>query len=378
MKKIAVLGSTGSIGTNTLNVVRHLKGEFEVVSLAAKSNIDLLEQQIKEFSPKLAAVYDKDKALELQKRCPTIEIVAGMDGLIAVATHSDVEFVVSAITGTLGLIPTLAAIEAKKDIGLANKEVMVSGGALVTSLAKKNKVKILPIDSEHNAIFQCLQKEKKGAVQRIILTASGGPFRTMKYDQLAAITVENALNHPTWSMGPKVTIDSSTLMNKGLEVIEAHWLFNMPIEKINVVIHPQSIIHSMVEFVDNSVIAQMGYTDMRIPIQYALTYPERQNGCFPIFDFMKHHTLQFFTPDTEKFRCLDLAFESLKGGGTLPCYMNAANEVLVNRFLNRQISWLDISRKLEVLMSKHNTKPIESLDCILEADELAREEAASA
>jgi 1-deoxy-D-xylulose-5-phosphate reductoisomerase len=377
MKKIAILGSTGSIGTNTLNVIRHLKGEFEVLSLAAKSNIDLLEQQIIEFSPKVVAVYDKDKALELQKRCPKVKIVAGIEGLNEVASHSDVEFVVSAITGTLGLIPTITAIEAKKDIGLANKEVLVSGGAFVTGLAKKNKVKILPIDSEHNAIFQCLQKEKKTATKRIILTASGGPFRTMKYDQLANISVESALNHPTWSMGPKVTVDSSTLMNKGLEVIEAHWLFNMPIEKISVVIHPQSIIHSMVEFIDNSIIAQMGFTDMKIPIQYALTYPERLPGTFPPFDFMKHHTLQFFTPDTEKFRCLDLAFESLKAGGTLPGYMNAANEVLVNRFLNKQISWLDIPRKLEDLMSKHDTKSIESLDCILWADQLARQDAST-
>jgi 1-deoxy-D-xylulose-5-phosphate reductoisomerase len=375
MKKISILGSTGSIGTSTLEVVRHLKEEFEVTALAARSNIDLLEQQVKEFSPKLVAVYQKEMALELQKRCPNVEVVADIEGLNAVASHPDTDFVVSAITGTLGLIPTLAAIEAKKDVGLANKEALVSGGALVTSLAKKNKVKILPIDSEHSAIFQCLQNEKKGAIQRIILTASGGPFRTMKYDQLGAITVDNALNHPTWKMGPKVTIDSSTLMNKGLEVIEAHWLFNMPVDKIDVVIHPQSIIHSMVEYVDNSIIAQIGYTDMKIPIQYAMTYPERLPGIFPNFDFMKHHTLQFFTPDVEKFRCLGLAFESLKAGGTLPCYMNAANEVLVNRFLNRQISWLDISRKLDALMAKHNAKSIKSLDCILSTDILARQEA---
>ena len=377
MKRIAILGSTGSIGKNTLNIIRHLPEEFKVSTLAARSNIDLLEQQIKEFSPKLVAVFEKDKALELQKKFPGLEIVAGMEGLKAAASHSEVDFVVSAITGTLGLIPTIAAIEAKKDIGLANKEALVSGGLLVTTLAKKNKVKILPIDSEHSAIFQCLHKEKKGAIQRIILTASGGPFRTMKYDQLEVITVEHALNHPTWNMGPKVTIDSSTLMNKGLEVIEAHWLFNMPVEKISVVIHPQSIIHSMVEFVDNSIIAQLGYTDMKIPIQYAMSYPERLPGTFPAFDFTKHHTLQFFTPDTEKFRCLDLAYESLRSGGTLSCYMNAANEVLVNRFLSKQISWLDIPRKLEGLMSKHEILQIESLETILATDSLAREQAGS-
>lgn len=375
MKRISILGSTGSIGTNTLNVVRHLPGEFEVIALAARSNVDLLEQQIKEFSPKLVAVYDEEKALALQKKFPSVEIIAGMEGLKAAASHSEVDFVVSAITGTLGLVPTVAAIEAKKDIGLANKEALVSGGALITALAKKNKVKIIPIDSEHSAIFQCLHKEKKSGIKRIILTASGGPFRTMKYDQLAAITVESALNHPTWKMGPKVTIDSSTLMNKGLEVIEAHWLFNMPVDQIDVVIHPQSIIHSMVEYVDNSIIAQMGYTDMKIPIQYALTYPERLPGTFPTFDFTKHHTLQFFSPDLEKFRCLGLAFESIKAGGTLPCYMNAANEVLVNRFLNKQISWLDIPRKLEDLMAKHSAQPIETLDTILMADTLARKEA---
>ena len=375
MKRIAVLGCTGSIGVNTLNVIRHLPEEFQVTALAAKSNIDLLEKQIKEFSPKLVAVFEKEKAQELQKKFPNLEIIAGMEGLKAAASFSEVDFVVSAITGTLGLIPTIAALEAKKDVGLANKEALVSGGSLVMSLAKKNHVKILPIDSEHSAIFQCLHKEDKKAIKRIIVTASGGPFRTFDESKLAEITVESALKHPTWSMGPKVTIDSSTLMNKGLEVIEAHWLFDMPVDQISVVIHPQSIIHSMVEYVDNSIIAQLGYTDMKIPIQYALSYPERFQGTFPIFDFMKYPTLQFYAPDTQRFRCLDLAYESLKSGGTLPCYMNAANEVLVNRFLDKQISWLDIPRKLEELMSKHQVYPVESLETILATDSLAREEA---
>ena len=367
MKKVAILGSTGSIGKNTVNVIRAFPDRFQISALAAHSNIDLLEQQAKEFSPKLIAVFDASKALELKKRLPQIEILGGMEGLVAVATHGD--FVVSAITGTLGLIPTLAAIEAKKDVGLANKEALVSGGALVMSLVAKNGVNLLPIDSEHSAIFQCMQQ--KESVKRIILTASGGPFRQFTSEQLASVTVEQALRHPTWSMGAKVTIDSSTLMNKGLEVIEAHWLFGVP--QIDVVVHPQSIIHSMVEYVDNSILAQMGYTDMRIPIQYALTYPERLQGPFEAFDFTKH-TLQFFAPDMEKFPCLRLAFESLKAGGTLSCYMNAANEVLVNRFLSGEISWQSIPNKLEKLMAKHEILP-PTLDNILAVDAIARQEA---
>ncbi len=373
MKRISILGSTGSIGVNTLNVIRHLK--LQIAALAAHSNIDLLEQQAKEFSPKLIAVYDESKALELKQRLPHIEVVGGIEGLKAVATHSDANFVVSAITGTLGLIPTVAAIEANKDIGLANKEALVSGGALVTALAAKHGVKLIPIDSEHSAIFQCLNGEKKESIKRLILTASGGPFRSFSQEQLEQITVDQALRHPTWTMGPKITIDSSTLMNKGLEVIEARWLFDMPVDKIDVIIHPQSIIHSMVEYVDNSIIAQMGYTDMKIPIQYALTYPDRFPGLFELFDFTKHSTLQFFAPDLARFRCLGLAFESLKVGGTLPCYMNAANEVLVSRFINRQLSWQSIGQKLELLMTKHSSQPITSLDSILYADALAREQA---
>ena len=376
MKKIAILGSTGSIGESTLKVVRHLKDQITVTALAAKSNIDLLEKQAKEFHPKLIAVFDQEAARSLKKRLPHIEVVSGIEGLNAVASHNEANFVVSAISGTLGLLPTIAAIEACKTVGLANKEALVSGGALIMALAKKNNVTILPIDSEHSAIFQCLQGQSKESVRRLILTASGGPFHNYTEDQLKSITVEKALKHPTWTMGSKVTIDSSTLMNKGLEVIEAHWLFNMSVDNISVVIHPQSIIHSLVEFVDNSLLAQMGESTMTLPIQYALTYPNRVKGVLPCFDFTKHPTLQFFLPDTKKFKCLDLSFHALRIGGTLPCYMNAANEILVHRFLNKEISWHEIAIKLEYLMERHEVLVIKALGDILYVDEKARAAAA--
>jgi len=372
MKRISLIGSTGSIGLNTLNVARHLKERIQVVALAAKSNIDLLEVQAREFCPKLIGVYDEDKACQLQRRLPGVEIVGGLEGIKAVAAFDQANFVVSAMTGTLGLIPTVAAIEAGKTVGLANKEALVSGGALVMALARKRGVKIIPIDSEHSAIFQCLNGEKRSAVNRIILTSSGGPFRHFSQEELASATVDQALCHPTWKMGPKVTIDSSTLMNKGLEVIEAHWLFEMPLSKIDVVIHPQSIIHSMVEYVDRSIIAQMGEPSMIVPIQYSLTYPERESGLLAPFDFMKNHTLQFFVPDLLKFPCLRLAYDAALAGGSLTCYMNAANEVLVQRCLEKEITWQDISKKLEQLMLAHQNIKINSIDAILEVDALAR------
>lgn len=375
MKKIAIIGSTGSIGENTLKIAKHLKEEIKVVALAAKSNIDLLEKQAKEFHPELIAVYDKDKALELKKRLPGIEVIGGMEGVVAVATHSNVNFVVSAMTGTLGLIPTLSAIESGKDVGLANKEALVSGGALVMQLVKEKNVRLLPIDSEHSAIFQCLNGEKDSPIRRLILTSSGGPFRQLSKEELSKVSVDEALRHPTWVMGPKVTIDSSTLMNKGLEVIEAHFLFNMPVDQIDVVIHPQSIIHSMVEFTDNSIMAQMGVPSMIVPIQYALTYPKRKEGMMPPFDFVKHNQLQFFMPDLEKFRCLRLAYDAARAGGSLTCYMNAANEVLVNRCLERQISWNEIATKLDSLMSRHSIIKISSIDDVLAIDELGRRQA---
>lgn len=375
MKKIAILGSTGSIGESTLKVARHLKDHIKITALAAKSNIDLLEKQALEFQPSLIAVFDEAPAQLLRKKLPHINILSGMEGLKAVASHQEANFVMSAMTGTIGLIPTITAIEAKKTLGLANKEALISGGSLVTSLAKKNQVAILPVDSEHSAIFQCLQGQPKNAIHRLILTASGGPFRTYTQEQLRQVTLEQALKHPSWSMGAKITIDCSTLMNKGLEVIEAHWLFNVPIENINVVVHPQSLIHSMVEFVDNSILAQMGESSMVTPIQYALTYPERLPGILQPFDFTKYNQLQFFQPDEDKFRCLRLAFDAIKTGGTLPCYMNAANEVLVHGFMQNRLHWYEIATHLESLMQKHHIQKIHSIDDVLAADELARRDA---
>jgi 1-deoxy-D-xylulose-5-phosphate reductoisomerase len=373
MKKISILGSTGSIGRSTLEVVRNLGREkVQIVAMAAHSNIDLLEQQVKEFSPELIAVFDEGKALELQKRLPKCRVVGGLEGVNAVAAYSEATLVMSAMTGTMGLVPTVEAIKAKKTIALANKEALVSGGAVVMSLARQMGVEIIPVDSEHSAIFQCLSGERKEHLRRIIITASGGPFRTYSEEQLSEITPESALKHPTWNMGPKITIDCSTLMNKGLEVIEAHWLFDVPISKIDVVIHPQSIIHSMVEFIDGSMIAQMSQPTMLVPIQYAITYPERANGIIPPFDFFKFNTLQFYKPDFERFRCLDLAFNAVKEGMSLPCFMNAANEVLVRRFLDSEISWLDIGRKLESLMEGHSPINIDSLEDVLYIDDLAR------
>lgn len=376
MKAIAILGSTGSIGRNALNVARHLKSQFRVVALAARENIDLLEQQAKEFHPLIIGVFHPEKARELQKRLPGQTVIAGMEGLKAVAACQEANLVISAIAGTLGLQPTIEAILAGKDVGLANKEALVSGGALVMRLVKEKGIQLIPIDSEHSAIFQCLKGEKKSAVHRIVLTSSGGPFRTWTSEQLERVTVEQALNHPTWKMGPKVTIDSSTLMNKGLEVIEAHWLFQMEVEKIEVVIHPQSIIHSLVEFKDYSMLAQMGVPNMIVPIQYAMTYPDRLPGLLEPFDFVKHAKLEFFKPDFDQFRCLALAYEAIRRGGSLPCYMNAANEILVEHFLAGRIRWKEIGIQLERLMEQHEVQSVNTLEEVLAVDSQAREEAA--
>ena len=377
MKQIAILGSTGSIGRNALNIIRHLKSRFRVVALAARDNIDLLEQQAHEFQPLIIGVFHLERARELQKRLPDQTIIPGMDGLKAVAACQEADMVISAIAGTIGLQPTIEAILAGKDIGLANKEALVSGGALIMQLIRKKGVQLIPIDSEHSAIFQCLKGEKKESVQRIILTSSGGPFRTWTQEQMEGITVEQALNHPTWKMGPKVTIDSSTLMNKGLEMIEAHWLFNIEVDKIEVIIHPQSIIHSLVEFKDCSMLAQMGAPNMIVPIQYAMSYPDRYPSLLEPFDFMKYTKLEFFPPDLNRFRCLALAYEAIQRGGSLACYMNAANEILVERFLAKEINWGDIHVQLEHLMNQHQVQPIETLEDVLAIDAQARQEAAS-
>jgi 1-deoxy-D-xylulose-5-phosphate reductoisomerase len=375
MRKITLIGSTGSIGQNSLAVIKHLGPDYRVVALAAHSQIDLLEQQAREFLPEMIAVYDQAKAFELQARLPHIPVLAGMEGLQAAASLSSADFVLLAMTGTLGLAPALAAINAGKTIGLANKEALVTGGALLTEKARQRGVSLLPIDSEHSAIFQCLQGEDAKSVRRLILTASGGPFRSYDPAQLAGITVDHALRHPTWKMGPKITVDCSTLMNKGLELIEAYWLFGLPVDKIEVVVHPQSLIHSMVEFDDLSVMAQMSEPSMTLPIQYALTYPHRKPGLQRPFDFTMARTLEFYPPDTNKFRCLHLAYEAIRHGESMPAYMNAANEILVERFINRQISWVDIGQKLEMLMNRHSSLSISSYEEIVEVDTLARNDA---
>lgn len=378
MKQITILGSTGSVGKHSLNVVRHLGPDYQVAALAVRSQIDLLEEQMREFKPEVVAVYDKAKAAELQLRMPHIPVLAGMDGLLSVASHSSSNFVISAMAGTLGLAPTLAAINAGKTIGLANKEALVTGGLLVTELARRRGVDILPIDSEHCAIFQCLKGDSVSAVRRIILTASGGPFRNYSIEQLSAIKVAEALNHPTWKMGPKITIDCSTLMNKGLELIEAYWLFNVALDKIEVIIHPQSIVHSMVEFEDLTTIAQLSEPSMTLPIQYALTYPKRCIGLQKPLDLSKARTLEFLPPDYTKFRCLGLAYEAIRLGGSMPAYMNAANEVLVERFIGGKLAWLDIGAKLENLMEKHSLVTITSYDEVVDVDNMARIDAALA
>ncbi len=373
--KLALFGSTGSIGRQTLNVVRHLNGQVEVVALCAHSNIDLLEAQIYEFSPRIVCVYEKEAAAELQSRLRQghVEVVTGLSGLEQVARMEGCDFALMGMVGSIGLVPTFAAIETGKTIGLANKEVLVAGGEVITKLAKEKNVSILPIDSEHTAIFQCLVGESKESVRKLILTASGGPFLRHEMSVLEQVTSKDASKHPTWKMGEKVSIDCSTLMNKGLEVIEAHWLFDVPVADIQVLIHPQSAIHSMVEFVDGSIKAQIATNSMEKPIQYALTYPHRFPRSEKSFDFVACGKFEFYAPDVEKFRCLALAYEAIKEGGTLPCFMNAANEVIVERFCRGEVKWPQIAHLLERLMQSHDTITYPSLEEILEVDRKARE-----
>lgn len=373
-KKLIILGSTGSIGKSTLDVVRYHAPFFRVKVLAAHSNIVLLEEQAREFHPEMIAVYDKEKARELSKKLPYIKVVGGIEGLEEAASFADADICVSAMSGSIGIKPTLSAIKAAHTIALANKEVLVAAGDLIMSTAREKGVNILPIDSEQSAIFQCLEGRKIEEVDRLIITASGGPFFNRKED-LATVTLEEALKHPTWKMGSKITIDSSTLMNKGLEVIEAHWLFNVPLDKIDVIVHPQSIIHSFVEFVDGSLLAQIAENQMIVPIQYTLSYPNRMKRMVKAFDFKAFSTLQFYEPDRERFSCLRLAYEAAKLGGSLPCFMNAANEVLVERFLKGHISWMDIAKKLESLMQLHDIQRDLKIDTIMSVDQEAREEA---
>ena len=375
MKRITILGSTGSIGTQTLDVVRKNKDKFQVVAISANSSIDLLLEQIMEFSPKYVAVYNKESALKLKEMIPeniNIEVLSGMDGLVKICQLEEVNVVLTAVVGMIGLVPTMAAIKAKKTIALANKETLVTAGELVMSEAKKNNVEILPVDSEHSAIFQCLNGERKQDIEKIILTASGGPFRGKKREELVNVTKNEALKHPNWDMGRKISIDSSTLMNKGLEVIEAKWLFDVDVEDIEVVVHPQSIIHSMVSFRDSSVISQMGCPDMRLPIEYALTYPERLKTDFERLDLAKVATLTFEKPDMETFPCLALAFKALKLGGTYPAALNSANEFLVNEFLNDKIGFYDIPYYIERTLEQHKNRINPNIEDILEVDKETR------
>ncbi len=376
MKRLAILGSTGSIGESTLKVAKHLG--FPVTALAAHSNITRLAEQIHEFSPQIVAVFDRQKAAELRTQFPNLTILEGQEGMEEVVQQESIDYVVMAIVGLAALAPTIAAIDAGKTIGLANKEVLISAGELISGRARKRGVELIPIDSEHSAIFQCLQKVGNAELHRIILTASGGPFRSHTLDQLACVTLEDALAHPTWDMGAKITIDSSTMMNKGFEVIEAKWLFDLPVSKIDVVVHPQSIIHSMIECIDGTLFAQMHPPDMVYPIQYALTHPERKAGMYPQFDFTKHGRLDFAAPDRQKFPSLDLAYAALEEGKSLACYLNAANEILVERFLQGRIQWREIVQKLETLLSRHNPVETTSLETVCAIDAQARKEATSA
>ena len=370
MKKIAILGSTGSIGTQTLEVVRE-NGDIEVLGLAAGSNIKMLEEQIREFHPQIVAVWSEEKAEELRVNVADTDtqIVAGMDGLLEVATMNDTEILVTAVVGMIGIRPTIEAIKAGKDIALANKETLVTAGHIIMPLAKKMGVSILPVDSEHSAIFQSLQGNRHGAVHKILLTASGGPFRGKKSEELMEIKVEDALKHPNWSMGRKITIDSSTMVNKGLEVIEAKWLFDVDVDRVQVVVQPQSIIHSMVQYVDGAIIAQLGTPDMRVPIEYALFYPERRSLSGDRLDFSKLSQITFEKPDYKVFRGLSLAIEAGKTGGTMPTVFNAANERAVAKFLKGEIKYTDIVRSIEKCMDAHKVSAHPDLEEILATEQ---------
>lgn len=374
MKKIAILGSTGSIGTQTLDIVRE-QGDIQVVAMAAGSNISLLEAQMREFKPSLVSVWDEKKASELRTNTKDlgIKIVSGMEGLLEVSVIPESEILVTAIVGMLGIRPTIAAIKAGKKIALANKETLVTAGHIIIPLAKEYKVPILPVDSEHSAIFQSLQGAGDNRISRILLTASGGPFRGRKADELKNIQVEDALKHPNWSMGRKITIDSSTLVNKGLEVMEAKWLFDVALDQIQVVVHPQSVIHSAVEYQDGAVIAQLGTPDMRLPIQYALYYPERRNLSGRRLDLFEIADLTFEKPDTDTFRGLALAYQAMEKGGNIPTVYNAANEKAVSLFLDRKISYPEITELIEACMENAEFVDHPDVDEILGTEAAAYE-----
>ena len=379
MKSLAILGSTGSIGVTTLDLVARFPERFRVVALAAGRNVERLAEQARQFQPRLVATGDAAGAAALRAALPGFrgEIVAGLDGIAEVAVAPEAELVISALVGALGLRPTLAAIEAGKDVALANKEVLVVAGELVQAAARRAAVNVFPLDSEHNAIYQVLHGHRRADLKRIILTASGGPFLRTPRNELRGVTPAQALQHPTWKMGSKITIDSSTLMNKGLEVIEAHWLFGVPPEQIDVVIHPQSIVHSMVEYVDGSVLAQLGIPDMGIPISYILAHPERLPLThLPSLDLVRAGRLEFVAPDLDRFPCLALAYRALRSKGTAPAVLNGANEVLVDAFLNGRIGYLDIPRIAGEVLDRHTVVDGASLEHLLAADAWARRAAA--
>ncbi|MEM9538076.1 MAG: 1-deoxy-D-xylulose-5-phosphate reductoisomerase [Cyanobacteria bacterium P01_E01_bin.42] len=383
MKAIAILGSTGSIGTQTLDIAQQYPDRFRVVGLAAGRNVELLAEQVRQFKPEIIAIRDETKFPELKEALSSLDyspiLLAGEEGVVEVARYGDSESVVTGIVGCAGLLPTLAAIEAGKDIALANKETLIAGGPVVLPLVQKHGVKLLPADSEHSAIFQCLQGVPEGGLRKIILTASGGAFRDLPAEQLAQVKVADALKHPNWTMGRKITIDSATLMNKGLEVIEAHYLFGVDYDKIEIVIHPQSIIHSLIEVQDTSVLAQLGWADMRLPLLYALSYPERIPTNWEPLDLVKLGSLTFRAPDRQKYPCMDLAYAAGRAGGAMPAVLNAANEQVVALFLEEKIGFLDIPKLIEKVCDRFQSQNTQtpSLDDIIAADRWARQEALS-
>jgi 1-deoxy-D-xylulose-5-phosphate reductoisomerase len=379
MKGISILGATGSIGTQTLDVLRNSKDDFELIGVTANSSVEKMKEIIKKFNPKYIGMMDESSAIKIKKFCLEnnfkVQVYSGMEGLIKIATLDEIDIVVTSVVGMIGLKPTIAAIEAKKDIALANKETLVVAGEIVMKRAEEEGVRILPVDSEHGAIFQALQGNELKDLKKIILTASGGPFRGKSKEYIENTTLEEALNHPNWSMGSKITIDSATLMNKGLEVIEAHWLFDCDYDSIQVLVHPQSIIHSMVEYRDASIIAQIGSPDMRLPIQYALNYPERKDRVAKEIDFYEISSLTFEKPDMTTFRCLKLAFDAGKRGGLMPTILNGANEVAVSLFLDKKINFLDIADIIEdamITFEEEMSKEV-TIDNIIEIDEKVRE-----
>jgi 1-deoxy-D-xylulose-5-phosphate reductoisomerase len=374
MKKISILGSTGSIGVNTLDVIDRSPGKFEVWGLAAGSNVEVLAQQTRKFKPKMISLHDISRLGELRQLIgdQNVDIVTGQTGAVQVATLSEVDLVVSGMVGCAGLVPTYAAVEAGKTLALANKEALVVAGELMLEAAR-DKCDIIPVDSEHSAILQALNGENRDRIKRIILTASGGPFRTFTLEQMEHVTVKEALNHPNWDMGDKITIDSATMMNKGLEYIEAKWLFGLD-TRVDIIVHAQSIVHSMIEFVDTSIIAQMGIPDMRVPIAYALSYPDRIDCQLPSLDLSALSKLTFEPPDTKRFPCLQLAKDAMHIGQTMPAVLNAANEIAVQAFLDEEIQYKEIPEMIRMAMHNHKTRPVQSIEDVLATDRWAREE----